>query len=291
MIRWPRLIQVPLARRPHAVAPQSPRARLLWTVGNFLMVLGVVVLLYVGGLYATDQYGTYAARGDSDVPALDVVDTQSEAEPAPFAAPPVAAPTAAAARTAATAAAPPQPMLPGALARGDTPQDAAPVAQALPAPVTRPAQISRLIIPSIKLDAKVIEVGWDMVEDSGAPLPVWQVAKYAVGQHHGSANPGDGDNIVLAGHVGGYGHVFRDLFYVHPGDALTLYSAGKTYQYTVKERLIVTEEGVSPEQHAENAKLIMPTGTEEVTMVTCWPPTGKDKFTQRVVVRAVPATP
>jgi hypothetical protein len=36
-------------------------------------------------------------------------------------------------------------------------------------------------------------------------MAIWQVAEYAVGQHRGSANPGEGDNIVLAGHVGGFG--------------------------------------------------------------------------------------
>jgi sortase A len=114
------------------------------------------------------------------------------------------------------------------------------------------------------------------------------VAEYAVGQHRGSANPGESDNIVLAGHVGGFGKVFKNLFYINPGDQITLYSGGQEYLYTVQERLMLTEEGVSPEQQAANAQYIAPTGSEVVTLVTCWPLKGADKFSQRIVVRAVP---
>ena len=158
-------------------------------------------------------------------------------------------------------------------------------------PVVSPGHkstVSRVAIPSIGVDSKVVEVGWDVKQQGDQQVAVWQVAEYAVGQHRGSANPGEGGNVILAGHVGGYGKVFRDLYYVKPGDQITLYSGGQQYLYTVRERLLVTEEGVSVEQHAANAQLIAPTDHEVVTMVTCWPPNGPDKFTQRVVVRAVP---
>src|SRR6185503_9007519 len=148
--------------------------------------------------------------------------------------------------------------------------------------------VTRVSIPSIGVDSKVVEVGWDVEQQGGQQVAVWQVAEYAVGQHRGSANPGEGGNIVLAGHVGGYGKVFKDLFYVKPGDQITLYSAGQQYMYVVQERLLLTEEGVSAEQHAANAQYIAPTDHEVVTLVTCWPPKGPDRFTQRVVVRAVP---
>ncbi len=148
--------------------------------------------------------------------------------------------------------------------------------------------ITRVAIPSIDVDSKVVEVGWDVQEQGGQPVAIWQVAEYAVGQHRGSANPGEGDNIVLAGHVGGYGKVFRDLFYTKPGDQITIYSGGQQYLYTIQERLILNEEGVPPEQQAANARHIAPTGSEVLTLVTCWPPKGADKFTQRIVVRAVP---
>jgi sortase (surface protein transpeptidase) len=153
------------------------------------------------------------------------------------------------------------------------------------------ATVERLVIPKINVDSKVIEVGWETIEENGQLISVWQVAEFAVGQHRGSANPGDGDNIVLAGHVGGYGRVFKDLFYLQPGDEVIVYSRGQPYRYIVHERIIVDEEGVPAEQRLANARYIAPTGYEVVTMVTCWPPSGPDKFKQRVIIRALPVTP
>jgi sortase A len=243
-------------------AEPSARARLLWTLGNLFMLIGLVLLMYVGGVYIQADYERYAARGDTDLPAPIAVSSPAEEEPAPFTAPILNA---------------------GAAADGQVVGAVPDRVQAAKIPT-----VTRVAIPSIGVDSKVVEVGWDVEQQGDQQVASWQVAKYAVGQHRGSANPGEGSNIVLAGHVGGYGKVFRDLFYVKPGDQITLYSHGQQYLYTVQERLLVTEEGVSPEQHAANAQLIAPTNHEVVTLVTCWPPKGPDKFTQRVVVQAIP---
>ena len=232
------------------------------------MVAGLYLLLYVGGLYVEAEYYRMAARGDSDAPAPAAVALPPGDEPAAFA-PPVEQPDAEAFVA---------PVLGNGRAVGSVPAPAA----------AHVATINRVVIPSIGVDSKVVEVGWDVVEQKGQQLAVWQVAEYAVGQHKSSANPGEGSNIVLAGHVGGYGKVFRDLYYVKPGDEITIYSKGQQYLYVVQERLVLLEEGVSPEQHAANARYIEPTDHEVVTMITCWPPKGKSKFTERVVVRAVP---
>jgi sortase A len=239
---------------------QRDRARLIWMAGNLLMLFGVYLLFYVGGLYANASYNRWAARGDSELPAPPVV-RPAVAEPAPFVVPVLVQ-----ANTSGQVVGPP------------------PVSTA----VNRPSTVSRLILPSINVDSKVVEVGWDVVEQDGAQIAVWQVAEYAVGQHKGSANPGEGDNVVLAGHVGGYGKVFKDLFYLQPGDTVIVYSDDSQYRYVVRERLVVQEEGVSAEQRAANAQYIASTGEEMITMVTCWPASGPDKFTQRVIVRAVP---
>ena len=225
------------------------------------MLVAIVLLLYVGGVYAQAEYGRYAARGNTDAPAPKPVTARTSYEPALFIAPNL---TTAAQDGRVTGAVP----------------DAA--------RATHQSTVSRLAIPSIGVDSKVVEVGWEITEQNGQQAAVWQVAEYAVGQHKGSANPGEGDNIVLAGHVGGYGKVFKDLYYVKPGDQVTLYSAGQQYLYVVRERLVVDEEGVSPEQRAANARYIEPSGTEMVTMVTCWPAKGPKKYTQRVIVRALP---
>lgn len=256
----------PLARAPQPSrrAGSGRRARLLWTLGNLFMLIGLVLLFYVGGVYTQAEYDRYAARGDSDLPAPAAVAPPVDDEPAPFIAPVLSA------------------VAPGRSVEGQ-------VVGAIPnVQPEHQSTVSRVVIPSIGVDSKVVEVGWEVKQQDGQDVALWQVAEYAVGQHRGSANPGEGNNVVLAGHVGGYGKVFKDLYYVKPGDQITLYSGGQQYLYTVQQRLLVTEEGVSAEQHAANAQLIAPTDHEVVTMVTCWPPKGPDKFTQRVIVRAVP---
>ncbi len=246
--------------------------RLYWTLGNLLMVAGIYLLFYVGGMYVQIEYQRLAARGDSDFelprPAVVV--------PAPVTA---SAPTDASAQAeAALVAAFSAPNLNGQIA------SAPPSAQQ----AAHIATVERLVIPSVAIDSKVIEVGWSVQEQSGQQVAVWDVAEFAVGQHRGSANPGEGDNIVLAGHVGGYGQVFRDLFYVQPGDQMVLYSGGQQFVYVIAERLVVDEDRAPLEQRIANAQMIAPTDSEMITLVTCWPATGPDKFTQRVIVRAVP---
>lgn len=282
MIRFSRTLATIRERR---VGPNSmrltARSRLLWTVGNLCTLTGFIILVYVGGLYANDEYGRYAARGDSDVPAPIAVDRVTSDEPAPFRASVAAGSVA----QAPTTQAEPAPLVP-AVSATDPHDSRASVPVVVP---ERHATVTRVVIPTVDIDSKVVEVGWDLEQQGDNQVPVWQVAKYAVGQHHGSANPGEGDNIVLAGHVGGYGHVFRDLYYVRAGEPLVLYSDGKAYNYIIKQRLVVLEDGATPEQQAANAKLIEPTSSEMVTLITCWPATGKDKFIKRVVVQAVPA--
>jgi LPXTG-site transpeptidase (sortase) family protein len=244
--------------------PQTTRARVFWTLGNLLALIGMVVLLYAGGLYAQAEFGRYAARGDTDVavapPPLPAAEESVEPvyQPSAFDAP--------------------------VLNDGR-------VTGAAPPPVSADyrATISRIMIPSIGVDSKVVEVGWEIErQKDGSEVAVWQVAEYAVGQHRGTANPGENENIVLAGHVGGYGKVFKDLIYVRVGDPITLFSNGQQYLYVVHSVHVVTEEGASAEQRRENANWIQPTGQELVTLVTCWPPSGPKKYSQRVIVRALP---
>jgi len=256
----------------------SVRRRALWTLGNLLMVAGVYLLAYVGGLYAQTQFQLLAARGDNDIE----IPREMLAGPAR---PPAAGPLPTSVAAAAPLPAEPAPFNAPVLANGQ-------IASAPPsaAEAAHVSTVERLVIPSIKLDYKVIEVGWSEQQVDGQTVAVWDVAEYAIGHHRGSANPGENGNVVMAGHVGGLGHVFRDLYYVHPGEQVIVYSGGQQFLYVVKERLVVDEEGAPPEQRAANAQLIAPADEEVVTMVTCWPGTGPNKFTQRVIVRAVPFT-
>ncbi|MFQ3632472.1 sortase [Roseiflexus sp.] len=264
-----RSFAAPLLRRAprHSDTLTTPRQKLYWTLGNLLMLIGAILLAYVGGIYAQADYNRYAARGDTDVPppAPVAAPRAPDAEPAPFVAP-----------------------LPFVAPRLNTTEGQ--IISDIPDRSRSPApsQISRILIPSIDVDSKVVEVGWEVQEQNGQQVAVWQVAEYAVGHHRGSANPGEGSNIVLAGHVGGYGKVFRNLINVKEGDMITLFAGGQQYLYVVREHILVHEEGVSPEQQAMNALYIAPTSQEMVTLITCWPDHGPDRFKYRIIVRATP---
>lgn len=265
----PKVWRLPVFRRlpRRTSAPVTARAKLYWTLGNLLMLVGAILLAYVGGIYAQADFNRYAARGDTDLPppAPVAAPRDPDAEPAPFVAPlPFVAPHL-------------------NTAEGQLISDAPDIVRS---PVS--SQISRIIIPSIGVDSKVVEVGWEIQEQDGQQVAVWQVAEYAVGHHRGSANPGEGSNIVLAGHVGGYGKVFKDLINVKEGDQIILFAGGQQYLYVVREQVLVHEEGVSPEQQAMNALYIAPTSEEMATLVTCWPDRGPDKFKYRIIVRATP---
>src|SRR5215216_2003109 len=68
-------------------AKPGVRVRVLWTLGNLFMLIGIVLLVYVGGVYVQADYDRYAARGDTDLPAPVAVSAPAEDEPAPFTAP------------------------------------------------------------------------------------------------------------------------------------------------------------------------------------------------------------
>ena len=77
-----------------------------------------------------------------------------------------------------------------------------PIAAALPA--------RRLVIPTIGLDTKVIQLGTRL--DRHGQI-AWETASFAVGQHKGLAGPGQNGNMVLSGHISSpnEGAVFHGL--------------------------------------------------------------------------------
>ena len=275
---------------------QTWRGRVLWTTGNLLMLVGLYLLLYVGGLLADEQFNLMAAQGDSDI-ALPEVVAQTPPEPALAISPtaqaqPTVAPTAKPQSTVAAPAVVPQKPTAAQASNADQGRE---LNSLVPAAAVGygPSTITRIAIPKIKVDRKVVEVGWTLEQLDGQQVAVWNVAKYAVGHHEGTANPGQAGNIVLAGHSGGGAYPFNDLYYLAPGDTILLWSNGQQYKYTVSQHLVVDEIGpnVTLDQRRANAHYIEPTQNEVVTLVTCWPLTGPKKFTQRVIIRALPNRP
>lgn len=167
----------------------------------------------------------------------------------------------------------------------------------LPSPTPDPTQVppadrppTRIVAPSIDLDAWVVPMGWATVDRKGTPVSTWIVPENAAGWHENSALPGHGDNIVLSGHHNIEGKVFRYVVDLQPGDKITLYVDDTPYTYTVTEKYILKESGMPLSVRQKNAQWIMPTGDERLTLVTCWPYEWPGN-THRVIVVALPQLP
>ena len=108
---------------------------------------------------------------------------------------------------------------------------------------------------------------------------------HAAGWHNTSAPLGETGNTVLSGHNTLYGEVFRDLYQLDVGDLVTLYSGEDSYDFVVSSVLILPEGGESLEVRQENARYIMSTEDERLTLVTCHP---YGSLRYRLLVIAVP---
>lgn len=141
-----------------------------------------------------------------------------------------------------------------------------------------PSRIVRIASDDIQLDTPVYEVY--------APKGIWEVADYAGGHHYDSMNPGGGGNIVVSGHNNWRGEVFRYLEFLKLGNTINVWTLdGKKYTYKVRELKKLKETGVSMAQRLENAKVMDPTSSEQLTLITCWP---YKTFTHRLIVIADP---
>lgn len=154
-------------------------------------------------------------------------------------------------------------------------------------PDAKPVLPSRLVIPTIKADMPVIELGWSTKKDaSGAIFSEWDVADYAAGWHKNSSLPGETGNIVLSGHNNIKGAVFRELDQLKRGDEIQLVAGGAEYVFTVDEVLIVPEKYANAKQRTENVRYIQETADDRLTLVSCWP---RNDNTHRIIVVARPA--
>ena len=154
------------------------------------------------------------------------------------------------------------------------------------APPISASPITRIAASSIALDAPVLMVSW--TQNPITALQEWTVARYAVGHHYASGLPGEGTNIVFSSHVAGYGKLFANLDQLVPGETITLYEGDVEYSYTVTEQKLIPAEAQSADEQIANLQLLDPTDHEQLTLVTCWPATGPDRFSQRLVVVAKP---
>jgi sortase A len=143
----------------------------------------------------------------------------------------------------------------------------------------------RVIIPRLGLDAPVEPVG--MAPSDVAPGVVeWEVPDHrAAGWLNTSAAFGEAGNTVLDGHHNIKGEVFRDLWTLQAGDEIVLYAGSQARRYIVRDVLILPEKGQPIEVRLANARYLLPTDDERLTLVTCWP---YENNTHRTVVMAFP---
>ncbi len=148
---------------------------------------------------------------------------------------------------------------------------AAPTDAPPPTPKPKMPKPTHLTIPALNVDSSVVEVGISPVEIDGQQAYIWDVAPYAVGHNFSSANPGEGENVVLAGHDDWQGEVFKNLYKLKKGDQLSLQAGDRQIAYHVDDILLLSEVGEPLAKRIENAKFIGTTGDERLTLVTCWP--------------------
>lgn len=152
---------------------------------------------------------------------------------------------------------------------------------------TQPAKIpDRILIDAIGLDAPIQAVGQHALMIDKLVYSQWDVPnEYAVGWHESSAPLGTAGNTVLNGHHNVYGEVFRYLVALKPGDRIVLEAKGTRFEYVVTQIMVLAEEGQPVDVRRENARWILPTADERVTLITCWPYTSN---VYRLVVVAQP---
>lgn len=210
-----------------------------------------VLLIVLTGCLLLSACGetTASATVPSPTPAASITPTAEQlSSPSPQPSPtPSATPTHASTATATPSATPTQPPTP------------APSATPTPPPVGDHTPV-RLVIPEISLNRELIPVGLDAQN-----VPI--VPDHDVGWYIYSAKPGQGENIVLWGHVLRFRKApqipapFANIDRLQIGSEILLYSAdGTAFRYVVARK-----ERVTPDQ----VQYILPTGDERLTLVSC----------------------
>lgn len=133
----------------------------------------------------------------------------------------------------------------------------------LPIPTQSPQQAQQIQIPAIEVNAPVV------MGDS------WEQLKKGVGQHLGSANPGEVGNLVLSAHNDIFGEIFRNLDQLQEGDEILIVTQDRSFTYVVIDTLVVNPDRVD---------LMAPTSDNTITLISCYPYLVDN---QRIVVQGV----
>lgn len=129
-------------------------------------------------------------------------------------------------------------------------------------PIADGGVIGEIEVPSVRLKAIVVQ------GDSEKLL------RRSVGHLPETVLPGEAGNVALAGHRDG---LFRPLRGVRPGDAITLRTQGREFQYQVEWTAVVPPTATS---------VIQPTSESALTLITCFPFYYVGAAPERFIVRA-----
>lgn len=143
-----------------------------------------------------------------------------------------------------------------------------------------------LSIPKLALDAPVVAVDPNLVTIEGRTVTQLHTPHaFAAGWSTQSAQIGVPGNTVMVGHNNIYGEVFKDLWLLQSGDAITVRTASGDRNFTVSQVVSFEERDLALDVRLENARWTGPTADERLTLVTCWPYWNN---THRLVVVAHP---
>jgi LPXTG-site transpeptidase (sortase) family protein len=155
-----------------------------------------------------------------------------------------------------------------------------PTAQASETPQPEGVDVARLIVPSLGIDAPTVVLSVDPDGTMQSPDNPVDVAWYSF-----SARPGQGSNVVMAGHLDwvNYGPaVFYRLKEGAPGAEIQLQLVDGTIAHYRVLDVTIYDEATAPVQ-----EIVGPTDSEIVTLITCggsFDPQARE-YDKRVVLR------
>lgn len=162
------------------------------------------------------------------------------------------------------------------------------------APTAAPTQVNTAVHPSVPVAMELGAIGLAQplipvgLDANNVPI----VPKHDVGWYQYSAKPGQGENVVLWGHVLRFTDTpdipapFARLREVPVGEAVTVYTEdGAAHTYVITEHVWVTPDQV---------QYILPQGEERLTLVSCIGDKviidGSLEMTHRLITIAKPVT-
>lgn len=136
----------------------------------------------------------------------------------------------------------------------EIPENLRPLVQSIPslaAPTPGPQHAQQIFIEALWSEPQPI------VQGDG-----WEQLKKGVGQHIGSANPGETGNMVFTAHNDIFGELFRHLDRLRPGNPIKVSTSTREFTYIVTGIRVVAPTDVGVMDHTDK-----PT----ITLISCYP--------------------